>query len=230
MTPLFSGRHFPSDIILLSVRYYLAYKLSYREIEEILAERYIQVDHSTLNRWVIQYAPLLEQRARQMKKPVMRSWRMDETYIKVKGQWKYYYRAVDKQGNVVDFLLCDKRDEAAAHAFFDKAIKHNGLPEKVVIDKSGANASALRNLNFRLLLSEDRLNQIAVCQSKYLNNMVEQSHRKVKGKMHQCLGWKSDVGARATLTGIELWSMIKQNQLNVPSALSAWDTFYFLAA
>ncbi len=117
MTLLFSGRHFPSDIILLSVRYYLAYKFSYREIEEILAERHIQVDHSTLNRWVIQYAPLLEQRARQIKKPVMRSWRMDEIDIKVKGNWKYYYRAVDKQGNVVDFLLCDKRDEAAARAF-----------------------------------------------------------------------------------------------------------------
>ena len=199
MTLLFSGRHFPSDIILLSVRYYLAYKLSYREIEEILAERHIQVDHSTLNRWVIQYAPLLEQRARQMKKPVMRSWRMDETYIKVKGQWKYYYRAVDKQGNVVDFLLCDKRDEAAARAFFDKAIKHNGQPKKVVIDKSGANTSALRNINFQLCLLGDSLNQIEVRQNKYLNNMVEQSHRKVKRKMHQCLGWRSDVSARATV-------------------------------
>jgi transposase-like protein len=155
---------------------------------------------------------------------------MDKTYIKVKGHWKYYYRVVDKQGNVVDFLLCDKRDEAAARAFFDKAIKQNGQPEKVVIDKSGANASALRDLNFRLLLSGERLNQIAIRQNKYLNNIVEQSHRKVKGKMHQCLVWRSDVGARATLTGIERWSMIKQNQLNVPSYLSAWDTFYSLVA
>ena len=96
MTIHFSGRHFPSEIILLSVRYYLAYKLSYREIEEIIAERGINVDHSTLNRWVIKYAPLLEHRARKKKKPVASSWRMDETYINVKGQWKYYYRAVDK--------------------------------------------------------------------------------------------------------------------------------------
>ena len=160
----------------------------------------------------------------------MRSWRMDETYIKVKGYWKYHYRAVDKQGNAVNFLLCDKRDFAAARAFFDKAIKHNGQPEKVVIDKSGVNPSALQNINFQLCFLGDSLNQIEVRQNKYLNNIVEQSHRKGKGEMHQFLGWRSDVGARATLTGIELWSMIKQNQLNVPSALSAWDTFYSLVA
>lgn len=127
-------------------------------------------------------------------------------------------------------MLCDKRDEAAARAFFDKAIKHNGQPEKVVIDKSGANASALRNINLQLWLLGDQLNQIEVRQNKYLNNIVEQSHRKVKGKMHQCLGWKSNEGARATLTEIELWSMIKQKQLNVLSNLSVWDTFYSLTA
>ena len=131
---------------------------------------------------------------------------------------------------MVDFLLCDKRDFAAARAFFDKAIKRNRQPEKIAIDKSGANASALRNINFQLCLLGDSLNQIEVLQNKYLNNRVEQSHRKVKGKMHQCLGWKSDVGVRATLTGIELWSMIKQNQLNITSDLSVWDVFYSLAA
>lgn len=103
MTIKFTGGHFPSEIILQSVRYYLSYKLSYREIEEILAERSINVDHSTLNRWVLKYAPLLELRARRRKKSVASSWRMDETYINVKGQWKYYYRAVDKYGDVIDF-------------------------------------------------------------------------------------------------------------------------------
>ncbi|MGF1759129.1 IS6 family transposase [Photobacterium sagamiensis] len=230
MTINFSGRHFPSDIILQVVRYYVSYKLSYREVEEIFAERGIHVDHSTLNRWVIKYTPLLEHRARQIKKPVASSWRMDETYINVKGQWKYYYLAVDKYGNVIDFLLCDNRDEKAARAFFNKAIDHNGLPEKVVIDKSGANTLALHNINVNLWLMGKMLYLIEVLQIKYLNNIVEQSHRKVKGKMHQCLGWKLDEGAQTTLAGVELWSMIKNGQLDNPDGLSVWDEFYALAA
>lgn len=230
MTIKFTGRHFPSSIILHAVRYYVSYKLSYREIEEIHAERGIDVDHSTINRWVIKYAPLLEHRARRRTMPVAASWRMDETYINVKGQWKYYYRAVDKYGNVINFLLCECRDEKAARAFFTKAIDHNGLPEKVVIDKSGANALALHNINVSLWLTGKMLNLIEVLHVKYLNNIVEQSHRRVKGKMHQCLGWKSDVGAKATLAGIELWSMIKNGQLDNPDGLSAWDEFYSLAA
>ncbi len=120
MTIKFTGRHFPSEIILQFIRYYLSYKLSYREIEEVLAERGINVDHSTLNRWVIKYAPLLGHQAHGKKKPIASSWRMDETYINVKGQWKYGYRAVDKYGDVIDFLLCDKRDEKAARAFFKR--------------------------------------------------------------------------------------------------------------
>jgi len=229
MTIKFTGRHFPSDIILQAVRYYVSYKLSYREIEEILAERGIDVDHSTINRWVIKYAPLLEHRARRKKRPAAASWRMDETYINVKGQWKYYYRAVDKYGDVIDFLLCERRDEKAARAFFTKAIDHSGLPEKVVIDKSGANALALHNINVSLWLMGKMLNLIEVLQIKYLNNIVEQSHRRVKGKMHQCLGWKSDEGAKATLAGVELWSMIKNGQLYNPDGLSIWDEFYALA-
>ncbi|MFC1503483.1 IS6 family transposase [Pseudomonadota bacterium] len=230
MTINFTGRHFPSEIILQSIRYYLAYKLSYREIEDILAERGIIVDHSTLNRWVIKYAPLLVHQARQIKKPVAASWRMDETYINVKGQWKYYYRAVEKYGNVIDFLLCARRDEKAARAFFTKAIGHNGLPERVVIDKSGANALALHNINVQLWLTGRMLNLIEVLQVKYLNNIVEQSHRRVKSKMYQAFGWKSDEGAKAALAGVELWSMIKNRQLDNPDGLSAWEQFYALTA
>ncbi|MFC1503562.1 IS6 family transposase [Pseudomonadota bacterium] len=230
MTIKFTGRHFPSEIILQSVRYYLSYKLRYREIEEILAERGITVDHSTLNRWVLKYAPLLEHRARRRKKPVASSWRMDETYINVKGQWKYYYRAVDKYGDVIDFLLRDKRDEKAARAFFRKAIGQHGLPEKVVIDGSHSNALALHNINVGLWHSGRMLSLIEILSIKYLNNIVEQSHRRVKGKMNQALGWKSDEGAEATLAGVELWSMIKNGQLNNPEDLSAWEQFYALAA
>ncbi|WP_445946530.1 IS6 family transposase [Shewanella sp.] len=226
----FSGRHYPSDIIMQALRYYLAYKLSYREIEEIFAERNIHFDHSTLNRWVIKYAPQLEANFRVRKRRISGSWRMDETYIKVKGRWVYYYRAVDKFGAVIDFYLSETRDELAARAFFNKAINQHGLPEKVVIDKSGANAAALDTVNIRLWLSGYMLFMIEVLAVKYLNNIVEQSHRKVKGKMHQCLGWKSWEGAESTLAGVELWSMIKLGQMDTAEMMTPWEQFYSLAA
>jgi putative transposase len=121
MTLNFSGRHYPKEIILQSLRYYLTYKLSYREIEEIFAERNIHFDHSTLNRWVIKYSPQLEANFRTRKRKVADSWRMDETYTKIKGRWVYYYRAVDKHGAIVDFYLSETRNEPATRAFFNKA-------------------------------------------------------------------------------------------------------------
>ncbi|WP_254303984.1 IS6 family transposase [Shewanella sp. VB17] len=225
----FSGRHFPQDIIMQALRYYLAYKLSYREIEEIFAERNIHFDHFTLNRWVIKYAPQHEVVFRRKKRKVSGYWRMDETYIKIKGKWVYYYRAVDKFGAVIDFYLSETRDEPAARAFFDKAIKSNGVPDKVVIDKSGANAAALDTINIRLWLSGYMLFMIEVLAVKYLNNVVEQSHRKVKEKVHQCLGWKSWEGAESTLAGVELWSMIKLGQMDTTANMIPWEQFYSLA-
>jgi putative transposase len=153
MTLNFSGRHYPKEIILQSLRYYLAYKLSYREIEEIFAERNIHFDHSTLNRWVIKYSPQLEANFRTIKRNVADSRRMNETYIKIKGKWVYYYRAVDKHGAIVDFYLRETRDKPAARAFFDKALDSSGLPSKVFIDKSGANIAALDTLHVQLWLS-----------------------------------------------------------------------------
>lgn len=213
-----------------ALRYYLAYKLSYREIEEMFADRNIHFDHSTLNRWVIKYAPQLEAVFRKRKRRVSGAWRMDETYIKIKGRWVYYYRAVDKYGAIIDFYLSETRDEPAARAFFNKAINQHGLPEKVVIDQSGANAAALDTINIRLWLSGCMLFMIEVLAIKYLNNIVEQSHRKVKGKMHQCLGWKSWEGAESTLAGVELWFMIKQGQMNTTEKMTPWEQFYSLAA
>ncbi|GAG41518.1 unnamed protein product, partial [marine sediment metagenome] len=149
----FKWRKFSKDIILMSVRWYLAYSLSYRDIEELMAERGVKVDHSTINRWVIQYAPELENEFRQKyKTTVNTSWLMDETYIKVQGEWHYLYRAVDKFGNTIDFKLEKNRDKQAAKCFFAKAIKQHGLPEKVTIDKSGSNISALNAINFHLAL------------------------------------------------------------------------------
>src|SRR5665811_147378 len=138
----FKGSHFEREMILWGVRWYVAYPISYRQLEEMMDERGVEVDHSTLNRWVLKYVPLLEKQFRARKRPVGSSWRMDETYVKVKGVWKYLYRAVDKAGATVDFLMTAKRDRKAALRFLRRAIRHNGTPEKITIDKSGANTAA----------------------------------------------------------------------------------------
>ncbi len=226
---MFKGCHFPSEVILETVRYYLAYKLSYREIEEIQLERGVIVDHATINRWVIKFTPLLEHRARRRKKPVSDSWRMDETYIKVKGKWVYYYRAVDKFGNVVDYHLSPNRDEAAAKAFLNKAIGQNGLPNKVVIDGSKSNYAAIDSMNVQLWLTGYfMLSLVEILDIKYLNNIVEQSHRWVKQKTRQALGWKSTKGALASLHGREVWTMLKQEQIDIEGD-TAFERFYALA-
>jgi len=133
----FKGRHFPKDIILMAVRWKVAHPLSYRAIEELMEERGADLDHSTVQKWVVHYAPQLELKFRKRKKSVGRSWKMDETYIKVNGKWVYLYRAVDKEGSTIDFMLSEKRDRPAVLKFFKKAIGSSGLPEKINIDKSG---------------------------------------------------------------------------------------------
>ena len=226
---MFKGCHFPSDVILETVRYYLAYKLSYREIEEIQRERGVNIDHATINRWVIKFAPVLEHKARLKKKRVSDSWRMDETYVKVKGEWLYYYRAVDKFGDVIDYYLSPNRDEAAAKAFLNKAIAQHGLPEKVVIDGSKSNYAALDAMNVQLWLTGIfMLSLIEIVDIKYLNNIVEQSHRWVKQKTRQALGWKSLEGATASLHGRELWTMIQRGQIELDGATPS-EQFYALA-
>ncbi|OMO26534.1 IS6 family transposase [Vibrio sp. 10N.222.47.A9] len=227
---MFKGCHFPSEVILETVRYYLAYKLSYREIEEIQLERGVVVDHTTINRWVIKFTPVLEHRARRRKKPVSDSWRMDETYIKVKGKWVYYYRAVDKFGNVIDYYISPNRDEAAAKAFLNEAISQNGLPSKVVIDGSKSNYAAIDSMNVQLWLTGYfMLSLVEILDIKYLNNIVEQSHRWVKQKTRQALGWKSTEGALASLHGREVWTMLKQDQIDVEGH-TAFELFHALAA
>ena len=122
----FKGSHFEREVILWGVRWYVAYPVSYRQLEEMMNERGVEVDHSTLNRWVVKYVPLLEKQFHVRKRPVGSSWRLDETYVKVKGAWKYLYRAVDKTGATVDFLLTAKRDCKAALRFLRKAIRSSG--------------------------------------------------------------------------------------------------------
>ena len=220
------GMRFPIDIILVCIRWYSAYPLSYRHLEEMMQERGVFVDHSSINRWAIRFLPLLEKVFRKHKRPVGSSWRMDETYIKVKGAWKYLYRAVDKEGKTVDFLLTAQRDKAAAMRFFDKAMKAIGVPEKVTMDKSGANKAAMDGIN------QDRDVPIEVRQVKYLNNIVEQDHRFVKRMTRPMLGFKSFRTASAVLAGIELMHMIRKGQMSTEKGmgLSFAKQFYALAA
>jgi len=170
----FKGNHFEKEIILWGVRWYVAYPISYRQLEEMMGERGVSVDHSTLNRWVIKYAPEVEKACRRRQCPVGRSWRLDETYVKIKGKSAYLYRAVDKEGHTIDFLLTPTRDRNAAKAFLHKAIRSQGVPEKITIDKSGANTAAITHYN------QTYKTAIVIRHSKYLNNLVEQAHRAVK--------------------------------------------------
>jgi transposase-like protein len=147
MAVSFKGAHFPQDIILMGVRWYVAYPLSYRHVEELMQERGVPVDHATIQRWVVKDSPALEAAFHHRKRSVWVSWRMDETYIRIKGQWYYLYRAVDKTGQTIDFLLTKHRDERAAKRFLTKAIRRHGVPAKITIDGSAANAAAIRSYN-----------------------------------------------------------------------------------
>ena len=203
----FKGRHFTQSMILQSVRWYLAYSLSYRDIEELMIERGFDVDHSTINRWVVHYTPQLEQAFHLKKKRPGDRWRMDETYIKIKGQWRYYYRAVDKENNTIDFLLTAKRDKKAALRFFNKAIGRNGKPGLINIDKSGSNKAGIKSYN------ESNHRRIKIRQCKYLSNIIEQDHRFIKRKIKLILGLKNFYAAQKTLAGIEVIRMIKKGQM-----------------
>ncbi|MGB3244594.1 MAG: IS6 family transposase [Sulfitobacter sp.] len=207
----FKGAHHPKDVILYAVYFYVRYAVSYRDLEEIMSERGVDVDHATLNRWVEKYANTIAEQARRRKTPTGRSWRMDETYVKVKGRWMYLYRAIDKQGKTLDFVLSERRDEAAATAFFIRAIGNNGFPDRVVIDKSGSNAAGLFNMNC-LLVMRNWCWLMKVLQVKYLNNIIEQDHLFIKKITRPMQTFKSFNSAAATLAGIEVAHMIRKGQ------------------
>ena len=205
---------------------YVAYPISYRQLEEMMKERGVAVDHATLNRWVIKYAPEVEKAFRAQQRLVGRSGRMDETYVRVKGQWNSLYRAVDKAGLTVDFLLMPTRDRAAATAFLRKAIRSHGLPEKITIDQSGSNTAAIQQYN--------RIHNtgIAIRHCKYLNNIVEQDHRAVKRMTRPMQGFKSFDAACGTIAGIEVMHAIRKGQLayTMRASHTPAEQFYSLAA
>ena len=211
----------------MSVRWYLAYPLSYRHVEALLEERGVLLDHATVQRWVVQYSPLLEEAFHRRKRPVWVRWRMDETYIKITGQWYDLYRAVDKTGQTIDVLLTRQRDDRAAKRFLTKAIRRHGIPEKMTIDGSAANKAAIESYN------AEHGTTIAIRQVTYLNKIVEQDHRAVKRVTRPMLGCKSFHAARRTLVGIELMHMMKKKQLVVEATdegRTAAKLFYSLAA
>jgi len=222
----FKGSQFEREIILWGVRWYVAYPISYRQLEEMMGERGVSVDHSTLNRWVLKYAPECEKQFRRQQRPVGGSWRMDETYVKIKGKWAYLYRAVDKEGHTIDFLLTPNRDRPAAEAFLRKAIRTQGVPEKITIDHSGANTKAIEGYN------RPNGTAILIRHSKYLNNLIEQDHRAVKRITRPMLGFKSFWAARCTIAGIEVMHAIRKGQLATTGTVAQTpaEQFYALAA
>jgi putative transposase len=222
---MFKRHRYPRAIILQAVYFKLRFTLSYRDVEELLKIRGVKVDHSTIQRWVFKFSPMIEATMHKRKKHVCDSWRMDETYIKVGGKDRYLYRAVDKYGDTVDFLLTKRRMKGSAQKFLNKAIGNNGKPRIINIDKSGANTSGIRVINKRSL----SVKKIKIRRVKYLNNIVEQDHRTIKRRISITTGFKEFESAQRTLAGIEIINIIRKNQLK--DSRSCWfTTFKSLAA
>ena len=208
----FKWKHFVGEIILQTVRWYLKYPLSYRNLKETMAERGIKVDHTTIMRWVHQYSHEIEKKIRRHLRPTNNSWRVDKTYIKVKGKWKYLYRAVDSDGDIIDFMLSSKRDRKAAKRFFKKALSsnHNQIPRVITVDKNPAYPPAIDELkNEKNLFKNVEIRQI-----RYLNNIIEQDHRSIKRINVPMLGFQFFHPASKTLKGIEAINMVKKRQVN----------------
>jgi len=192
MAVSFKGAHVPQEIILPCVRGYVAYPLSTRHVEELMRERGVHVDHATVNRWVIQYRPQLEEAFHHRTRPVWISWRMDETYIKITGQWYDLDRAVDKHGQTIDLLLTEYREQEAARRCLKQAIRRHGVPETITIDGSDANEAAIQRDN------QEYGTHIIIRQVTYVNNLVEQDHRGRKRVTRPMLGFKSFTAAQDT--------------------------------
>ena len=190
--------HYPKSLILHAVFFYVRYAVSDRNLKEIMAERGVQIDHTTLNCWVVKFAPQLAARAQAKKRSTAKSWRMDETYIKVKGRWRYLYRAVDSDGQTLNFMLSERRNLAAARRFFKLANAANGVPDRVVIYKSGSNLAGLQAVNV-ILKFTGAGRTVEIRQVKYLNNILEQDHRFIKRITAPMMSFKAFHSAAATM-------------------------------
>ncbi|RZA27361.1 MAG: IS6 family transposase [Proteobacteria bacterium] len=207
----FKGRQFTAEVILWAVRWYLMFPISYRDLELMLADRGVTIAHTTIFRWIQAYAAELEQRIRLHLRPSNGSWRVDETYVKVKGRWTYLYRAVDSRGQTIDFLLSARGDTAAAKRFFRKALgqPHTVNPRTITVDKNPAYPRAVAELKEDgELWRGSRLRQV-----KYLNNIVEQDHRRIKRLTRPGLGFGTFWTARRTLAGYEVMALMRKGQV-----------------
>jgi transposase, IS6 family len=208
---VFKGRHFAPELIVLCVRRYLRYALSLRNLEEIMAERNVHVDHVTIWRWIQCYAPELNRRCRRELRKTNGSWRVDETYLRVAGQWTYLYRAVDSTGDTIDFLLSPKRDAGAAKRFFQKALRTPNHPRPRVINVDGnpAYPRAIHELK-----RTRELGRRCRCRPvRYLNNVVEQDHRTIKRRVRAMQGFRAFHSAWRTIQGIEIVNMVRKGQV-----------------
>ena len=211
----FKGRHFEGEIVLWAVRWYCRYGVSYRDLEQMMGERGVNVDHSTIYRWVQRYAPEIEKRLRwQWRRPGSTSWRVDETYSRVRGEGAYLYRAVDKHGNTIDFYLSPTRSAKAAKRFLGKAL--NGLkdrekPRVINTDKAPTYAAALAALRAEGTCPEDTLHR----QVKYLNNVIEADHGKLKQLIRPVRGFKTLKTAYATIRGFEVMRALRKGQATI---------------
>ncbi len=249
----FKWRHFEAEIILLCVRWYLRYSLSYRDLEEMMLERGLSVDHTTIYRWVQRYAPELEKRCRPHLKACNDSWRVDETYIKIKKTWMYLYRAVDSEGNTLEFLLSPTRDAEAAKRFLVKALHATACsapqarpvqeqvaqptttadsnptqsaPRVINVDKNAAYPKAIADLKAGGTLPES----VELRQVKYLNNLIEQDHRFIKRLVKPGMGYFSFETAGRTLQGYEVMHMIRKGQVHGVGKADIKDQVTFVAS
>jgi IS6 family transposase len=230
----FKGRQYPGEVILAAVRWYLRYPLAYQHVSELLTERGLTVDRSCIWRWVQAYAPELTKRCRPHLKLSNKSYRVDETYIRVKGQDKYLYRAVDSTGQTIDFLLTAKRDTASAKRFFRKVFRSscNLMPRVINVDKNPAYPAAMMALKREGILPR----RVRLRQCKYLNNIVEQDHRSVKKRTWLAKGYGSFESASRTLEGIETVDMIRKGRVrwvakgNVRAQVLFIDKLFGIAA
>lgn len=202
---LFKWKHFEKEIILLCVRWYLKYPLSYRNLVEMMAEKGLTIAHTTIIRWVHQYSPIIDKEIRKHLKQTNDSWRMDETYIKIRGKNAYLYRAVDSEGNTIEFHVSENRDKDAAKKFFRKALRarHNSQPRVITTDKYAATETAILEEQYHGDISCKTQHRTI----KYLNNIIEQDHRFIKRKVKPMLGFHSFETAEKTICGIEAMHM-----------------------